>query len=474
MLTSGGTEALIALEDDAPDVLFATFPGTNTYLWPHLRMDFAQAAAEVELNSIAVPRTYSRAEAYRRLLGAYLPNRSSTRAIRTPSDYCYVVGGVTTHVTEEGEENWLVDAFARARTPQSVVIQDRAFPHGRRTRVKFPHTFSFDAALARVDVATRLSPLSSEAVAAVSRVISGATERFGFFLDPERVARIERAAIYRLARIRHLETQYARLLDRVQPRVVVMEDASYGGRASVISMMKDRGIRVLEPQHGWIGPSHGAYNFGSVMSTPELKKTLPDVLLTFGDFWTSSVRHPAEVVSVGKPYLEEKARDLPVLAERPQDFLVVSSVAEPQRMAEFTLALRDALGSGWRVLFRAHPSERATVEERYPELVAARGVDFDYDPDVYSVLRRVRGVVGVASTVLYEALVMGCHVFVKDSPFSRYYIDSLFGETVDGVGGAQRMAEEVTRDVVPGIAPTMLESIWKPGAVDNFLRVLEP
>ena len=474
MLTSGGTEALIALEDDAPDVLFATIPGTNTYLWPHLRMDFAQAAAEVELNSVAVPRTYSRAEAYRRLLGAYLPDRRSTRAIRSPSDYCYVVGGVTTRVTEEGEENWLVDAFARARTPQSVVIQDRAFPHGRRTRVKFPHTFSFDAALARVDVATKLSPLSSDAVAAVSRVISGVAERFGFSLDPERVARIERAAIYRLARIRHVEKQYTRLLDQVQPRAVVMEDASYGGRASVISMMKDRGIRVLEPQHGWIGPSHGAYNFGSAMSTPELKKTLPDILLTFGDFWTSSVRHPAEVVSIGKPYLEEQARDVPGLADRPREFLIVSSVAEPHKMAEFTLAVRDALGSRWRVLFRPHPSERARVKERYPDLLGARGIEFDLDPDVYSVLRRVRGVVGVASTVLYEALVMGCHVFVKESPFSQYYIDNLFGEPVDGIGGIQRIADEVTRHLVPSASPAMLDSLWKPGAVDNFLRVLEP
>lgn len=473
MLRSRGTEALIALEDAGPDVLFEKLPDTGAHIWPLIRMDFAAATAEVELSSIAVPRTMTPAKRLGRLARAYLPHPLTTLRRAKSADICYIVGGVTVRHTLNGSENWLVDAFARQFPDSSLVVQDRPFLAGSHSGPRFRNTVSIDPLLARVDVATKFAPMSSAGQSALRRVIWSIADELDFPLDKERIARMEFAAIYRLSRARHVERQYRLLLDRVNPRVVVMEDASYGSKSTVISMLKDRGIAVLEPQHGWIGPSHGAYNFGAAMSNPELKRTLPNAVLTFGDFWGESIRHPADLISIGKPHMDEMTRDLPALNDRPKRIVIVSSVAEPDQMSDFTLTIRHGLDSTWKVLYRPHPSERASLGTRYPKLVGAAGVEFDVETDVYETMRSARAVVGVASTVLYEALAMGCHVFVKDSPFTALYIDEMFGEPVSGQSGVQRIVDALRGGTMSSVPPHVLERVWKPGAVGNFRHYVD-
>lgn len=471
MLTSRGTEALVALETAAPDVLFETLPGSAVQIWPQVRMMFAKATAEVELNSIAVPTVVSRGKVALRLLKAYLPERISRRTGQT--DYCYLVSGVTTRITPHGSENWLVGDFASATAENSVIMQARELSNEPSLRPVFRNTISFDRLKARAEVDTRVAPLSVDAVAAVRSLVREASQRLEFPVTPEQVNSIEKSAVYQLSQAKHLDARMLRLLDRLQPRIVFMEDASYGSRANLIAMMKDRNITVVEPQHGWIGSSHGAYNFGAAMSKPELKRTLPDVLMTFGEFWSSHIRHPATVVAIGKPHLEAMAREAPPFDSRKQEVLVVSSVADPSEMAAFTLAVRDALPPGWRVRFRPHPSERASLRERYPTLDGADGVGFDENSDVYESLKTARGVVGVASTVLYEALAMGCHVFVKDSPFAAYYLDEGFGELVGDRDSISRMANVLANSASPSRQQDSIEAIWKPNSVANFLDHLQ-
>src|SRR5690606_30011352 len=139
-------------------------------------------------------------------------------------------------------------------------------------------------------------------------------------------------------------------------------------------------------------------------------------VLTFGSFWSDGIRHPAEIVVVGKPHLEEQAILTPAPEERPRTVLVVSSVADVESTTEFVLALVAGLPEGWGVKFRPHPSERADYRERYQQLAKAN-VAFDLEPDVYVSMAGARAVVGVASTVLFEAVAMGCDVYVRRSPY---------------------------------------------------------
>jgi hypothetical protein len=279
---------------------------------------------------------------------------------------------------------------------------------------------------------------------------------------------IAQQSSYSLSRVDRMNQVFARALDRVHPDVVVMEDASYGGYAHVIRMMKDRGIHVVEPQHGWIGPSHAAYNFGAAMRAPILLQTLPDTVLTFGDFWSSNIRHTGRVVAVGKPHMNAMSNGLQPFDERLRTVLIASSVSEPEKMSTFVLEVRNALSTAWKVIFRPHPSERSTQAIRYPRLVNATRVEFDSNTDVYESMRSTRAVIGVASTVLYEALAMGCHVFAIESRYSDFYVDEAFGTTIEGPAGVSRMAETLSSGGPPRFGDEQLHKYWKPNAIENF------
>lgn len=469
MRTSQGTAALLALEDASPDILFHTVPGTDVPIWPHVRMAMAQAMAAVELGSESVSdlNGAGRWSLIKRHAAAYLPRRRRPTSSSVGA-LCFLVGGTTVRTTAQGVENWLVDEFART-DPGAIVFQHRPL----RARPALENTFSLDADFARLDVAHRLRPLAEPPREAVGRVVFDSAVRLDIPIDTSVLESITQSASYSLSRIGRVERVFSRVLDRMQPNVVVMEDASYGSYAHVIQMMKARGIHVVEPQHGWIGPSHAAYNFGAAMRAPQLLTTLPDSLLTFGDFWSTNIRHPGHIVSIGKPHMNEMSRDVPAPDERPRAVLIASSVSAAEETTDFVLAVRDALPHDWSVIYRVHPSERSTQSSRYPRLVGVAGVEFDTNADVYESMKSSRAVIGVASTVLYEALAMGCHVFVRDSPFAQYYIDDVFGAPLAGAEGIAHMAEALVSGAQPSMDASTRDRYWKPDAVNNFAKYVD-
>jgi hypothetical protein len=208
------------------------------------------------------------------------------------------------------------------------------------------------------------------------------------------------------------------------------------------------------------------------MRSPELFATLPDELLTFGEFWSSSIEHPARVVAIGKPHMDTMRHDLIAFGERPRTVLIASSVSEPDAMSSFVIAVRDALPSEWTIVFRPHPSERSTQHERYARLVSASRIEFDSQTDVYESLKTCRAVIGVASTVLYEALAMGCHVFVRDSPYADFYLDDVFGTPLRDPASLASMAQTLMHDVAPDCGEGQVDRFWKRNAVENFAQHL--
>lgn len=461
--TAQGTLALLALEDSAPDVLFERLPGASVPLWPDVRTGFMNALQLHDFGSRPVDAApEARVNAYLRLGRALLPSRWDARQIRTPRAAAYLMSGVTTHVVDGRLRNWLVGDFADQYPESSAILQWSAVGSPPPA---FPLTRSLDPMETRTAGYSRLSRTAVDTVKVTSLV-----REFATLLDaritPDQVESIAASAVYLASQARHLESQFSRLLDRLSPRVVLMEDASYGGRSALVAMMKARGILVAEPQHGWIGPTHAAYNFGAAMRAPELFATLPDELLTFGEYWGEGIRHPGQSVTIGKAHLEAMAGSAPAWDSRPREVLLVSSVIDPPAAIEFGLQLRAALPKEWVIRFRPHPSERATLATRYAGMFSNTGIELDDNSDVYDSLASARGVVGASSTVLFEALAMGCRVFVKDSQFTDYYTGELFGHVIRGIDDVHTVAEGLAQETWE--SSRSLESVWKSGAVDNF------
>jgi hypothetical protein len=469
LATRPGVQSLMALENAGPDILFEHAPGSPIPLWPQVRYSIAMALEHLDIDLEPVAGAAS-GNKWVRLVSALAPSSGDVRMPGHQREVAFLVGGSTVVGTPKGVRNWLVGDFVDTMPDRSVILQWMPLP-AQPEHPAFRPTLGLDPLLTRAAVRARLSPLSSQAETAVRRIVTELVRRVDARLTDDHAATIAQVAIAQERLRPHVERSFGRVMDRVQPRLVLMEDAAYGWWASLIALMKARGVRVIEPQHGWIGPSHAAYNYGEAARRPELLATIPDELLTFGDFWSHSVRFPGLVTAIGKANIEETTASALPMEQRPLEVLVVSSTSDPAGLSDLTVALAGALPSAWTVRFRPHPAERATMAAIYPNLLSREGIVIDLNSDVTDSLRAARAVVGVSSTVLYEAVAMGCRVFAIASPMAPYYVGDLFGELIEGAPGVQRIAREVTSATDARVAAASpADEIWRPGARENFAR----
>jgi len=474
MKMSESVASLIALEDAAPAALFETLPGTDIQLWPLLRWPVARSLAEVELHTAAVRRKVSRFHTLERAATRAIPNRRASRRMRAPRDVLFLVNGGRFTTSPEGRVNPLVDGFASAVGSDGYVLQDApigAFA-SRSERPALASAFTFDDVAVEVEALAKFSPLDESQLRFLHSYVSTIYQELGASVPHKRQSETERQLRIRVARARHTVPRFDRIIDRVQPRLAIVETGAYGDRSPLIQSLKSRGTIVAECQHGWIGASHAAYNAGAAMKTPALARCLPDDLLTFGEFWSESVQFPGNTVAIGKPHLEAVASQARGKSANSTTVIVVSSVVERDEMTRFTLALRELLPSEWTVLYRPHPSERDTVDSLYPGLAAAPNVGFDLERDVYDSVARAAAVFGLASTVLYEAVALGCRVFVKDSPLAALYVDSaIFGDPIRDDGELASVVRELHMESAAQTSESrqaLIDSVWKPHAIANF------
>lgn len=462
--TAPGTQAVIDLEDRAHEILFESLD-EGLPLWPQIRATVWSALNTTEYGlsrpSVGTP---SRLGAYAHIARSFVPSRWDASRRARKSDVCFLVDGGTVAAAGDREANWLVGPLALASGPDAAIVQWRTLP-GRWGQPAIDKTWSLEPASVRAQIRARLS--RNDPSDRVKRIVHETLRLLDADIAEETVDAITAGAIAKAGTSAFELAEFRRLLDRVQPRVVIMEDASYGTRAPLIATMKERGIVVAEPQHGWIGPSHAAYNYGAAMYDDLLRVALPDHLLTFGDEWSKGLRFPGEVTAVGKPHLDAAASEFSLPYEQRTEVLVVSSTTDPEQMSDVVLSLRALLPTDLVVIFRPHPSERPVVAQRYPRLVDIDGVRIDDRGDVYETLGVARAVVGMASTVLFEATAFGCQVFALESPMAEYYVGDRFGPPLD-IGGLESVAVAVSRPTGSADVATRDNGLWAPDPAANF------
>lgn len=463
--TIGPVRKILELEDAGSDLFSERLAGSDYALWPQVRFQFAAALTAKAFGSVSVPQAHDTGAFRRKLLRSLAPNRWDGARFDAARDLLYVTSGVTTYSERARERNWLVEGFVDEFPDDSVLMQWREVPSPNGPPA-FADTRTLEPMLLRSSLSARFRRERRELFASATALVTRLAGLFGDEIDESTIAEIaDREANRELARPL-VEREFSRLLRRTRAKVLILEDASYGSHASLVALAKERGVLVVEPQHGWIGSSHPAYNFGAAMSDPALARLLPDVLLTFGEFWGGELRFPGRIVPVGKAHLDSLSAGTEPVTDRAREVLVVSSVGHPEATDDFVVRLRRLLPSEWRVSFRPHPSERGAIASRYPKLDAEDGVLVDEEEDVYRSLARVRVVVGVESTVLFEALKFGCTVVVRESATTPYYVGDVLGDPVpDDVGPelvVRRLEEGAGRSGVP------LDAIWRPDARSNF------
>ena len=209
---------------------------------------------------------------------------------------------------------------------------------------------------------------------------------------------------------------YKKLLDRVDPEIAVVV-VSYG-KHTLIEACKEKGIPVVELQHGIIYSDHLGYSFAG-----DRKKTnFPDYLLTWGDFWNTDVEFPIpedRIVSVGYPYLEESI-DAYDHVETTSQILFISQGTIGEQLSKFAMEVAQHPAVDQDIIYKLHPGEYDRWRDEYPWLNEA---DFEIidssEPPLYELFSQSSTQVGVGSTAVYEGLAFGLETFVYDCPGSK-------------------------------------------------------
>ena len=249
-------------------------------------------------------------------------------------------------------------------------------------------------------------------------------------LDENFYKALQKKLLFTSSELKYFERGCKKKFLKIKPKILILQDAHYGGYGLISKWAKDLGIKVAEFQHGVIVEAHPAYNFGSaVFHSVECKKHLPDYLLTYGQFWNDHMRTPAVKIVVGNPHLSlalEKFKN-----EKRQNgnkkILIISEGTINSPLVQLTKELEKKLqNEKYEIIYRIHPEEIAS-EEGYKELYTCKNVTISKTGDIYDLFFNSDYVVGSASTALFEANAFHKIIFIYDTFISRLYIPSELG-----------------------------------------------
>jgi hypothetical protein len=233
---------------------------------------------------------------------------------------------------------------------------------------------------------------------------------------------------------------YERVLDRVDPELVVLVAGS--GKETFISACKGLGIPVAELQHGHISEYSIEYSFPG----DRTKRTFPDYLLTFGEYWNHTGAYPIDpehVIDVGFPYLE-RCREKYAGVEPTGQILFMSQWTLTPELSEFAVELAERAGRQRDVVFKLHPDEYENWRELYPWLA---GSDVDVvgpdGPPLYRLLAESGVQVGVHSTTIFEGLSYDLETYLLELPGVEHMLPLIERGDATLVDSPERLLEEL-------------------------------
>jgi hypothetical protein len=262
-----------------------------------------------------------------------------------------------------------------------------------------------------------------------------------------------------------LRRLYRRFLRRVDPNLVLVV-VSYGKEPFVMAC-KQLGIPVVELQHGVIYPEHLAYSYPG----DRIKKSFPDYLLVWGEFWREHTEFPIpdeRVIPVGYPYLDQRAERYADV-ESEDKLLFISQGTIGEQLSKLALEVANHPEIDHEVVYKLHPGEYDRWREAYPWLVDAdfRVVDSS-EPPLYQLFAESSAQVGVGSTAVYEGLCFDLETYVYDC-LGTHVLQPL---VEDGSAEIVSSTDTLVERLGTGDARFERERYFAPNAIERTAEVL--
>jgi hypothetical protein len=454
-------QEMLVLEDD-PAFMELVCPTTGVLAWPAIRIDLLRQLIGDRLYPTAPLVDLGHRTDLRRIaIGAV---RATVHNLLHPprrSDVLLVVTGAGLIVRDGRSFNRYSDHFVRCLGDRAWTMESLfgdAWPSPPRSTRRLGFLAGHRLALAvRARVATRRvhRTLAGELVDLAAR---RGRELLGWDLGEARRSAITAWAARRLAGY-PIEARFvSRLLRKVKPRLVLLEEGCYGHMAVFNATARELGVTVGEFQHGMVTRGHDAYNVAPrLAASAAYRMTQPAAFLGYGAWWNRQFNAPVDSkVVIGNPHRTESLRSWQ--PERTRfTVLVLGDGVETEAYLGLCRRLAASAPPPLRVVFRPHPLEREQVRRG-----GSGSVPIDAAPDLYTSLAAAHAVVGEASTALFEAVGTVPRIFVWDTDKSRFYLgDHPFARFTDPAEVAGMLTSEDAGNLRGDVAGAMWADDWQ-------------
>jgi hypothetical protein len=367
----------------------------------------------------------------------------------------------------------LVGYFTEALPGQTLVYQDKP-------KDSFHQRYSFNPMLHKSprNIINKLysklvikNSHSTLARRVINRAAENAAAQFDYKFSSDRLKSLSNSLATHLAVLPYASETYANWFSKNRFKLLLKEDACYGGSAiPIIHAARLCGMVVAEYQHGAISKGHDAYNVSEILATSHSFKTiLPDYLLTYGNWWSKQTNMPIQKISIGNPHLTESLKSLGSISLVRNQVLILGDGIETDLY--FNLA-SDVLNivnkQGMSVVFRPHPFERYKVNSS----TLPKGVQLDNNPDIYSSLKESSVVISELSTGLFEAVGLVDKVLLWKTDKSQFAFPEIPFDSFSTIDELKLILSDKDSLHAKSLSITANE-LWEPNWKQNYLRFVE-
>jgi hypothetical protein len=203
------------------------------------------------------------------------------------------------------------------------------------------------------------------------------------------------------------------------------------GHTALIEAAKELSIPVIELQHGVINKFHFGYHY------PHVSKSdyFPDQLWVWHEMWKNSAYFPVSdpKIKVNKNNHLERFKQKCSSVNEENSVLIISQGTIGKELSDYILKNCNNLNS-FKIYYKLHPGEFKSSEnyKSLIELSKQSNVEIIKDEmSIYDLFARVKVVIGVYSTALYEAHYFEKNIYIAPITGSEYMREFLKEEKVE-------------------------------------------
>jgi hypothetical protein len=424
---------LLSIEN--ADLLKYKFPKTGMLIWPFIRYNILSTILEKQ-NNYETPHSSKRKMGFISLM-LYLRDtyRYSPFRIKGEFPILFITTALDCTFKINGKYvNRVHDYFVMQYPQSSMVLESSKRGEYILPRI-IPNYASYDYLNIKAAIKTRIRVLGANKVPTdINRFVDDISKKFGKYLSSKELKNIKKMLVVLDYRIYYMRKFCQKLIDKIEPKVIFINCASYGGlTACLIKTAKENGIKVGEFQHGLINIQHVAYNFSNeICNYADFKDYLPDYLLTYSNKLINGIQNPSKIIAVGNPHLItmiEKYKPTGLSSSNNRLTILIVSQGTLSRVfvdLAYRLANKFDKYKDYKIIFRLHPGE-VPFKERYSILLDKHNIEISKEGDIFKLISDADIIVACFSTTIFEALSFGKPVFILDNETSRMHIPSDIG-----------------------------------------------